>query len=399
MNRSGKRAAFIAAAALLWLVFTARPAHAYAWMIRHAYTGCNQCHADPSGGGLLTAYGRAQSELLLRTRYGEADAEETPRSGEFLLGLFPLPEALLLGGDARGAYVRVAPKGLPASEQTILMQADAQGQVAFGRVRLAGSIGYADRGALPAALTHEPEHNVVSRLHWIGIDLGRDRDFLLRIGRLNLPFGIRNVEHTLWVRSATRTDTNSSQQHGVALAYNGEGIRGEVMAIAGNFQVRPGYYRAWGYSAYVDYAPSPQISVGASSVGLHAGRDVYLQVPLYRAAHGVFARASVLSSRVVLMAEADLLVESEPPARTDTGYVGALQSDWECFQGLHVMGTAEIQRQPDESGSAAVGGWASVDWFFAPHADLRLDAIWQNLPSGSSRMTIQSLVAQLHLFL
>ena len=32
-------------------------ASAYAWMVRHDYTGCNQCHADPSGGGFrLGAY-------------------------------------------------------------------------------------------------------------------------------------------------------------------------------------------------------------------------------------------------------------------------------------------------------------------------------------------------------
>src|SRR3954468_482447 len=127
--------------ALFFVVtFWVRPAEAYAWMIRHEYTGCNQCHADPSGGGLLTAYGRAQSELLLRTRYGMAETEEPVHTGEFLLGLLPLPDSVLLGGDARGAYVRVAPRGLPASEQLLLMQADLEGQATIGRVRVGGSV-------------------------------------------------------------------------------------------------------------------------------------------------------------------------------------------------------------------------------------------------------------------
>jgi hypothetical protein len=54
------------------LVFVAwsNPAHAYTWMIRHGYGGCPTCHADPSGGELLTAYGRVQSDLVLRMRYG-----------------------------------------------------------------------------------------------------------------------------------------------------------------------------------------------------------------------------------------------------------------------------------------------------------------------------------------
>ena len=47
-----------------------RSAQAYPWMIRHDYTGCATCHVDPSGGGVLTAYGSAQGDMLLRTRYG-----------------------------------------------------------------------------------------------------------------------------------------------------------------------------------------------------------------------------------------------------------------------------------------------------------------------------------------
>src|SRR5207245_2116777 len=134
--------------------------------------------------------------LLLRTRYGSADADDTTPAGEFLFGVVPLPESVLLGGDARGLYVRVKPEGLPPASQLIAMQADVAGQATVGRLRVLASVGYADEGALPAAITKKPEHNIVSRNHWLGVELGRDRDWLLRIGRLNLPFGIRNVEHT-----------------------------------------------------------------------------------------------------------------------------------------------------------------------------------------------------------
>src|SRR3990172_7243213 len=46
-------------------LFWSRPGHAYPWMIQHQYTGCALCHVDPSGGYLLTAYGRAQRQALL----------------------------------------------------------------------------------------------------------------------------------------------------------------------------------------------------------------------------------------------------------------------------------------------------------------------------------------------
>src|SRR5450432_2783860 len=76
-----------------------RTAHAYTWMIRHGYTSCTPCHTDPTGGGPLAAYGRAQSDLLLRSRYGGPAAEEADPSSGFLWGAVQLPENVRLGGD------------------------------------------------------------------------------------------------------------------------------------------------------------------------------------------------------------------------------------------------------------------------------------------------------------
>ena len=94
-------------------------------MIRHDYTGCATCHADPSGGGLLTLYGRAQSDLLLRMRYGEAAAKSLTR---LRLRLGPGHSA---GVAQRG---RELSRARPAGEDRkgkitpdfILMQADAR---------------------------------------------------------------------------------------------------------------------------------------------------------------------------------------------------------------------------------------------------------------------------------
>ena len=65
---------FAVLAALFWsvMVFAAQ-AQAYPWMIRHEYNACATCHTDPSGAGLLTAYGRAQSSILLSSQYRQTD--------------------------------------------------------------------------------------------------------------------------------------------------------------------------------------------------------------------------------------------------------------------------------------------------------------------------------------
>ena len=77
-------------------VLVASRSEAYPWMIRHEYTGCASCHADPSGAGLITAYGRAQGYLLLPTKYGGSAEEDPGRMAQFLFGAIPLPDTLLL---------------------------------------------------------------------------------------------------------------------------------------------------------------------------------------------------------------------------------------------------------------------------------------------------------------
>src|SRR5467141_1255282 len=78
----------------------ATPAHAYAWMIRHGYTGCATCHMDPSGEGVLTQYGRAQGDLLLQSHYGASPTEAAP-SSNFLWNAVKTPDWLLGGGGVR----------------------------------------------------------------------------------------------------------------------------------------------------------------------------------------------------------------------------------------------------------------------------------------------------------
>lgn len=380
-------------AALLVLCSWSAPAAAYAWMIKHDYGGCNQCHADPSGGGLLTEYGRAQSDFLLRMRYGAEETYEAPASAGFLFTAVKLPENLLLGGGVRYAILRRSTNGESAPLRSFFMQADFAGQLSFNRFRVAGSIGYAEEGAQQARLTHGAEANAVSRTHWIGFDIGPDRNWLLRVGRLNLPFGIRSVEHTLLTRVVTRTDINVSQQHGVALAYNGGGFRAEAMFIYGNLQVSPAGYRERGYSAMIEYAAATHLAVGVSSLVTSAEHNLFLPPgPFTRQAHGAFTRFAPWKS-IVLLCEFDFLVHASASA-TQTGSAGMLQVDFEPTQGLHVMATGETFAEPGKEGTGNAV-WGSAAWFFLPHFDLRLDAVRTTFPT----FTADTLLAQVHAFL
>ncbi len=385
-------------------------AHAYAWMIRHGYTACAQCHADPSGGSLLTSYGRTIGEVVLRTRYGKPQDSDS-KVGDFLFGAIKLPDTVLLGGDVRTMARSTKAQGAPTADtELLIMQADFQGQVSFGRFRMNASVGYAQRNALPAIVTHWSKGNVVSRVHWLGYALGENEEWLVRAGRMNLPFGVRSIEHTLWARTyngtyGPRTDINAGQEHGVSLSYNKGKLRGEVMAILGNFQLNPDTFRERGYSAYLEYAITKKLAAGGSSLITHANRDLYLQTEAIRHAHGIFGRFSPVEP-LVLLAEVDYTLTSQPPtgafgAINSSGIVGFLQADVEAVQGVHLMATGEMQSLAKyDTKGPSLGGWGTVAWFFAPHSDLRLDAIYRvGTPGSAGNAHSTTLLAQLHFYL
>jgi hypothetical protein len=396
----------IALAAGLILLLTSSSAEAYPWMIRHGYAGCLPCHTDPSGGaGALTQYGRAQSDLLLRTHYGPAGAtgEADPSSG-FLGGIVPLPDALRLGGDFREAFFSDKVEGAPLQQELITMRADAYADVKLGQFRAEGAIGYVPQGDLEASLTTTPTDNVVSREHWLGVELDDDGAWLLRGGRMALPFGIRMIEHTLWARVLTRTDLDDSQQYGASLSFAKNQLRGEVMAIAGNFQIHPDEYRQRGYSAYVELAALSTLAVGASSLFTRATRDIVYGVTDYRYENGLFARYCPVTP-LVFLAEADSVYQSLTWNGHRGGYAAFVQADYEPAQGAHLMLTGETMNGGSSGEPTSFDAWLSGVWFLFPHIDLRLDGIVSSLgvaaaPGGSSSYThVTSWLAQFHVFL
>ena len=474
----------------LFALFTPKQAHAYAWMIKRGYPSCPACHADPSGGELLTGYGRMISELTLSTNWageggsganqhglsrklalrspesfaagakgagpekvtldedadadsdsakegddakeGDATAKEGETSGaegeaapaeasassdsssssgdstfaNFLFGAVTLPDWLLLGGSYR--HLNILPLG-DGKFSTFPMMMDLYGQVKFGAFSAGGSLGgvrvaagspYARRAQVTA--NQGKEWNLISRTHYIGYDILPE--LTVRAGRLNLPFGVRIPEHTMWVRQATNTDRESSQQHGLAVAYVGEALRGEVMGIAGNYQVHPDKFRDRGYAGYLEYATSSSATVGVSSMVTFSATDPTTRAELktQRQVHGLMGRAG-FGEKVALLAEADGIFTS----RREAGYVGFLQLDVEAIQGLHVLATGEMLDQGYAKAAAGetnpvartagegkpkVGGWLSVAWFVYSHFDVRFDAIKR---TGED----VTLLGQLHVYL
>jgi hypothetical protein len=399
----------VAFAVLVVSLFAARRADAYPWMIRHDYATCATCHADPSGAGIMTAYGRAQGEILMRMHYGESSEDEDPaKLGNFLFGAVSLPEQLQLQADGRALYLHQAflpsQPSVKAVDRVILMQADTAASISAGRFRASGSLGYIHEGALAASVTHGngiggDGDRLISRQHWLGVSLGKDDEFLLRAGRMNLPFGLRVLEHTLLTRQATHTDINAAQQHGVAFSWNKEGWRAEIMAIAGNYQLAPDALRDRGGTAYIEHSFSQKLALGLSSMITHADHDLETGRATFRQNHGLFGRWAI-AKPVVLLAEADVLGLSPIKQKIQIGTTGFAQVDVEPIQGLHFAGTGEYLAMDLANPSTSYGGWLSAFWFFLPHMDVRSDFVARNVGApGSDRQTALTYLLQLHGYL
>ncbi|HTV17408.1 MAG TPA: hypothetical protein VMG12_02020, partial [Polyangiaceae bacterium] len=225
-----------------WLTLVAaqllvvRPAHAYAWMIRHGFAECGGCHVDPMGGETLTGMGRVMGERLLAQPWSSSPPTEL---AEFAFGVVE-PDDVRFGGSLRGMLTSDR-----ETDRTVAfpMQTDLYGAAFFQRFTLGLSVGlsrasdryeHASKAKLIGDVADEGLL-LVSRNHWLGYAV--TDQLMVRAGRINLPFGIRGPEHTAWVRSETLTDRESDQLHGVSAVYSGGALRGEVMAALGNLQV------------------------------------------------------------------------------------------------------------------------------------------------------------------
>jgi hypothetical protein len=384
----------LGAAFVAFFLLAPRYAAAYPWMIRHDYNVCSVCHTDPSGGNLLTEYGRSLSQTLLSSELLAKRDEEPGKFKDFAFGLVPLPENVQAGAFLRSGYIANYRDGALVDDRTLRMRADLEAHAQFGAVRIDGQL-----GVLPGAsanLGREAQLNratgddlaVVARTYWAGYELN-DGDALVRAGRLYMPFGLRNIEHNSWVRSATKTDINQHQQHGVSYYWTNGAYRAEVMAVLGNYQLRPDAFRERGIVAYLERRISGKQALAVQMQALRSSSDALTlsNGSLTRQAYGATYRLAP-HERVALMAEANVLVNTFAASGTEFGHVAFLQADVEPLNGFHVMATVEELKQALANQDQRFGAWLSSAYFPVPHTELRVDGIYRTNGSEPASLTL-----------
>lgn len=372
-------------------------AHAYAWMIRHGFAECGGCHIDPMGGETLTGMGRVTGQTLMASDFG---GKEPSDAAMFLFGIAE-PDSVRLGGSFRALNIYNFETNNPT---TFPMQMDQYGAILAGKLVVAWSVGvsradsrfeHSSKARLFGNIEDEGMI-AVSRNHWLGYKF--TEDLMVRAGRINLPFGLRTPDHTMWVRSETLTDRESDQQHGVSVAYSSGRFRGELMASLGNFQVSGDQFRERGYSGFLEYSLAPRLAVGISSMLLTPRRELEVdQRAVRRQAHGITGRYSPFQ-KLVLLTEMNVVRKTG----AGFGYVGMATADYEPLRGMHLAltgeavnrGTAadEIDGEGPGRGENRFGVWSTINWFLLPHVDLRVDLVLRQRRAAM-------LQSQIHIFL
>ena len=200
-----RRAAAVVLAALSLLAPAGR-AVAEPIFLSRQYVRCTGCHYSPTGGGLLTPYGRSLSREELSTFGKSRGSGPSGREHEFLFGA--LGDALRpvsVGAELWPAHLDVDAGGFN-STRNFLMNADVTVAFRHESWTAYGELGRQPRGG---------DTRIASFEHWLGY---QTRHLGARAGRFLPAYGVRLADHTSFTRATLGLDTND-QVYALELSY------------------------------------------------------------------------------------------------------------------------------------------------------------------------------------
>ena len=325
--------------------FFSNAVFAYPENVRHGYVNCTSCHVSPTGGGILTPYGRDLSREVLSTWGKEGE-------GEFLYGIIKLPDWLLMGGDARTLYLyRDNPR--VQEGMWLWMQSDVEASLSFKNLWFVGTFGKNYSGS----------RGIISRRHYIN---WRPREELsFRGGRFYPAFGINTPDHIIPTKRGLGWD-QGDETYNVEVGWLGESFNFYATGIFG----RP------------DFSPSKQekgISLlGALNLGerFKVGGSYYFGHKSDEDRH-ILGPFGILgfTSHFFLLSEFDWQWK-DTTTGSQSGFVHYERLNYEIFQGLHLyLNHEQSYLNLNSSSSNQYSFGLGMQFFPRPHFELNL--LWQ----------------------
>jgi hypothetical protein len=326
----------------IWAFFFATQAHAFPEMVRHGYSNCTACHASPSGGGILNAYGRSTSQAVL-SAFGQ-ERESLP-----LYGAVPLPEAFQIQAFIRGIQTyQDTPQARSGDSQ--FMQADLEASVTLEQFTVVAS-----GGLDPNLLSGKPSNDrkVFSREHYVIYRpaLTALENTSIRLGKFMMDYGIHEPDHTTSTRQGLGWGPYS-ESYNLELGYQGERISGALTGVFGRPERRL-LKSEQGVALTCAYHLTDKYKIGLSFFqGYSSGSSRQVAGP-----YGILG----FTERFYLLSEWDWQFRhgANQASSGSSGFVSFNRLGYELIQGLHVY----FQHQNDFS---RLGDSGSRDHSFAP---------------------------------
>lgn len=348
------------------------------------YTRCTTCHVSPTGGGLLSAYGRSLSHRELSTTgapmpsHGDS-ADPAPGEESFLWGATGESlGALQLGVALRPSYLRYEFRGT-STDRNLLMSADVLAAYKVKDWLFYGQVG--------RELDADGEFGIDSSEYWVGYQ--PEEGMGLRAGRFLPAYGIRFADHTSYNRSFLGL-AQYDQIYGVEVSHS----RGRYLT-----QVAVGPGRA--ESVVDDDGRASFTATGRVQVDLTSRASV--------AASGLYRAESDIAPRI---GSAGVALGYAPGSRLTTwtqvdgqfvegvssaSYVIVNETSLEVYRGIWLT----VSPQARVGGGAAVPDLLrfGVGTVILPRTHFNVNVSYYRDRNRTSDVTTQIFLAQLHLYL
>jgi hypothetical protein len=344
------------------------------------YARCTTCHYSPTGGGLLTPYGRSLSRQEISTTGRSAPAQqEQGTEQDFLFGLLGAkPGPVDVGIELRPAHLNVDFGGQSTSRD-FFMTADI-----LAAYRAGGWTLYGELGREPLL----PDAKIDSYEYWVAHQ--SDNGLGFRVGRFMPAFGIHLADHTAFSR-ADLGFNYYDQVYGLELSYSGQRDLVQVSVSPGRADsiIHDDGRRAFTATGRWQLDLSSRSVLVFSGLFRGAARDVG-----QNGASGV-AFGFAPTSRVSIWSEAD--------ARFQTGGAGPQaytllnETSVEVLRGLWLKFSPQLRTDFGNTSGGLFRMAFEADLF--PRAHWNVDLSYYRDKNRLSSLTTKTLLMQLHLYL
>lgn len=343
---------------LLFLIFLfSSKVLAYSEFSRHGYVNCTSCHLSPSGGGLLTPYGRELSRAIVST-WGVKNEQY------FAYNAIPQlskSDKILVGAFIRGLQSYRSDKQATEA-RAILMQADAD--IAYNTKDwvIMGSIG---RQELRKGL--ESDSRLFSRRHY-GI-YRFDNKNQIRTGKFLKYYGLNDPNHQMFVRRYLNFGFDT-ESYNLEYSYLGENYSAYLTQSFGNFEDKYSPNKEEGTTASASWFFAEKQKIGVS---FFKGSE-----PLSRRnTYGVWGIFS-FHPKIFTMHEVDFQNKRiKSSGKMQSGYVTSNKFNYESLRGVIGFLSYDLANlNPISSSSKRSSYGAGVQFFPRPHFEIV--SSWQN---------------------